>query len=133
MKCKQCNSEFEPKRADARFCGKKCRALHAKRNQLSATIKRNPEAQPDRVGVLMPDKVEVKILNDDFGHVLIEQPTYATRTNPDNLNYGDYMTSEQLADTGLKANRVPTPGDSDYNGVCELIDGKWVVRQGVTC
>ena len=61
MKCIECNVEFEGKRADARFCSKRCRALYAKhkRNQLSATtaqaqplsatasIKRNPvQAQP---------------------------------------------------------------------------------------
>jgi hypothetical protein len=51
------------------------------------------------------------------------------RSNPTSLNYGDYMTSDQLAANKLKANRVPIPGDSDYVGCCVKIDGQWQVRQ----
>lgn len=41
------------------------------------------------------------------------------RTNPDVLNWGQHMTSDQLHDAGLKANRVPIPGDWDYQGVAQ--------------
>ncbi len=50
------------------------------------------------------------------------------RTNPDSLNYGAYLTADQLHDAGLKANRVPIPGDSDYKGVCVKVDGVWRVK-----
>lgn len=53
---------------------------------------------------------------------------YATRTNPDTLNYGEPMTAYQLKQAELKANRVPIPGDYDYKGVCEQQDGEWKVR-----
>ncbi len=53
---------------------------------------------------------------------------YAERTNPDTLNYGPGMTASQLARAGLKHNRVPIPGDSDYKGVCVKVDGVWQVR-----
>ena len=45
---------------------------------------------------------------------------YAERANPD--------TGHQLKQAGLKANRVPIPGDSDYKGVCVQQDGVWQVR-----
>ena len=45
------------------------------------------------------------------------EPKYATRTNPDKLNTGAWMNSEQLAQAGFSANRVPIPGDTDYVGV----------------
>ncbi len=34
------------------------------------------------------------------------------------INYGPYMTANELATAGLKFNRVSKPGDADYNGVC---------------
>ena len=54
--------------------------------------------------------------------VEIATPTHlikarARRTNPDSLNWGPHMTSDQLHEAGLKANRVPIPGDWDYVGV----------------
>ena len=53
---------------------------------------------------------------------------YVTRTNPDTLNTGKHMTASQLCQAGLKANRVPIPGDSDYKGVCVKQEGVWAVR-----
>lgn len=46
------------------------------------------------------------------------------QVNPE-LNYGPYLTAPQLERAGLKANRVPIPGDSDYQGVCVFQDGVW--------
>jgi hypothetical protein len=60
-----------------------------------------------------------------------QAPILAARTNPDRLNYGDHMSSEQLADAGLAANRIPIPGDDDYDGCCTLIDGKWLAPRQV--
>ena len=42
---------------------------------------------------------------------------YATRTEPDKLNWGPWMNSEALERAGLRANRVSIPGDWDYEGV----------------
>ena len=52
---------------------------------------------------------------------------YATRTNPDTLNTGELMTAHQLKQAGLKANRVPIPGDHDYKGVCVKQGDEWQV------
>lgn len=56
-----------------------------------------------------------------------EPEHYATRTNPDTLNYGKPMKAHQLERAGLKANRVPIPGDHDYKGACVKQDGEWKV------
>lgn len=42
---------------------------------------------------------------------------YATRAEPDKLNWGPWMDSGELQEAGLKANRVSIPGDWDYSGV----------------
>ena len=42
---------------------------------------------------------------------------YIPRREPDRLNWGPWMNSQQLKQAGLKANRVSIPGDWDYAGV----------------
>lgn len=39
---------------------------------------------------------------------------YATRTNPEKLNWGEPMSYAELLKAGLVANRVTIPGDFDY-------------------
>lgn len=41
---------------------------------------------------------------------------YVQRQEPDKLNWGKWMNGKQLRQAGLKANRVPIPGDWDYEG-----------------
>ncbi len=42
---------------------------------------------------------------------------YIPRTEPDKLNWGPWLNTAELNAAGLKANRVPIPGDWDYEGV----------------
>ncbi len=42
---------------------------------------------------------------------------YIPRREPDKLNWGAWLNMAQLEQAGLKANRVPIPGDWDYVGV----------------
>ena len=58
-----------------------------------------------------------EIVKPSLEHYVALPSQYATRTVPDKLNWGPYMTTEQLADAGLKANRVSIPGDWDYEKV----------------
>ena len=39
---------------------------------------------------------------------------YATRAEPERLNWGPWMSADELARAGLSANRVTIPGDWDY-------------------
>ena len=58
------------------------------------------------------------------GNVLAGKPTlahyharpdlYITRREPDKLNWGAWMDSNELSKAGLKANRVAIPGDWDF-------------------
>ncbi len=52
-----------------------------------------------------------------LAHYYTSPEAYVTRTNPDRLNWGPWMNSDALNEAGLKANRVPIPGDWDYEGV----------------
>ncbi|KKM05810.1 hypothetical protein LCGC14_1750340 [marine sediment metagenome] len=42
---------------------------------------------------------------------------YIPRLEPDKLNWGPHLNIAELNAAGLKANRVPIPGDWDYEGV----------------
>ena len=44
---------------------------------------------------------------------------YHPRTHPERLNWGEPMTRAELEAAGLKANRVPIPGDWDYAGAVD--------------
>jgi len=48
---------------------------------------------------------------------------YVQRVHPERLNWTGYMTRAELEQAGLKANRVPIPGDWDYEGVAEVMQG----------
>jgi len=49
---------------------------------------------------------------------------YVQRAHPERLNWGPYMTADQLAEAGLVANRVSIPGDWDYQGLVQVHAGK---------
>ena len=76
----------------------------------NAPIVTERDAQPD----LYPRAADVRASH-----------AYTPRANPDKLNWGPWMSSEQLAQARLTANRVPIPGDSDYSGVCRQEAGAW--------
>lgn len=44
---------------------------------------------------------------------------YAHRVQAVALNWGPWMNSQQLTEAGLVANRMPMPGDWDYEGVVQ--------------
>jgi hypothetical protein len=63
-------------------------------------------------------------------HYYANPDLYVTRTEPERLNWSAPMSAMELEQNGLKANRVTIPGDWDYDGVCEQVDGKWQVKVG---
>ena len=69
---------------------------------------------PDQAGSLKEDWVEPASLEDYNDN---NDRKYITRANPDKLNWGPWMTTEELVAAGFRANRVSIPGDWDYVGV----------------
>ena len=106
--CKVCNEEYEAKRATSQYCSSQCRV---KASRLSVT--ESGEVSVTEVSVTGP------------GEFSVTDPHYVNRTNPEALNWGDPMTVDELKQAGFKANRVSIPGDHDYAGVCEEVEGKW--------
>lgn len=49
-------------------------------------------------------------------HYHANPDSYIPRREPERLNWGEWMNRTQLEYAGLKANRVPIPGDWDYVG-----------------
>lgn len=107
MNCKQCNSEFEAKRADALFCSDSCRKAY-KRNK--------SDIIPDKIKSDTIPYVRDKPAN--FGQPDCEcWHCRAVRSNCLKviLNHGPYKPASRLSKAEL--NRVPLPGDVDYKGV----------------
>ena len=97
----------------ARYCSPACKqaAYRNKRNTPTVTDATVTQVQP----------------------VTVEPKHYAPRTNYELLNWGPWMTRDELARAGLTANRVSIPGDWDYDGVCVMGDeGNWSIYKDPT-
>jgi hypothetical protein len=120
-KCAVCGKE-----CNGNTCSGSCRAKLSRRTRtadLGAQPRRTESSarftkEPDFNGC--PDPI--RIGQQDAPTQCVE---YANRTNPDSLNHGKPMTMDALKKAGLTANRVPVPGDHDYCGCCEQVEGKW--------
>ncbi len=128
---KTCSNEATGKSA---FCSKSCRAQHSRRNNPSATSvpKRNIEGATSEA---QHDGPEAPTLKDiPLGPASLadyQDPDgrhYVARINPELLNWGPALGMNELKATGLIGNREPIPGDWDYSGVCEKVDGQWRVK-----
>ncbi len=121
-RCKneQCNNDCKGSSA---YCSDSCRTIYNRNKRNTAT------GTPTGTNTIETGVIAKRATSDtnqtDIDSICM---TYAERANPDTLNTGDHMTAHQLKQAGLKANRVPIPGDHDYSGVCEQVGGVWQVR-----
>ena len=112
MKCKnpKCDNELTGR---SQTCSVKCRvALHRTVTNQSVT-----EGSVTPKVLTTTEQYETLCLQNrkvSLEHYQSNPELYAQRTNPEKLNWGPYMTVEQLAVSGCKANRVSIPGDWDY-------------------
>ena len=136
-RCKQCNVEYEPKRVTSQYCSAACRVkagrVSVTDDVLSVTevsvtspgslsVTPPPRQVIDRVASTIQASIDRQAQEVQFN----VSASKATRTNPGQLNYGKPLSLHGLTKAGLKANRVPIPGDHDYSGVCEQVEGKWI-------
>lgn len=116
-KCVICGKECEGK-----CCSAACRAKKSRRTRTvaHATVDEPSVAEFDKVAELYN-----KPLN--FGQPDCKCMTCRANKvngNKHKVNHGPYKHAGQLARG--EVNRVALPGDVDYTGVCELVNGKWV-------
>lgn len=105
MECKQCGTEYEAKRSTSLYCGAACRV---KAGRLSVT---------DKAETL---SVTGSVTRPTLEHYQANPDRYARTGKADMLNWGLWMTTDQLHTKGLTANRVPIPGDWDYADVAPV-------------
>ena len=98
------------KQGKSSYCSESCKTLYNRNKRNTGTGTSQPEQQPEQAVNRLGNESDSK--------------TYATRTNPDLINYGEPMSPYQLEKAGLKANHVSIPGDSDYTGVCRQVEGQ---------
>lgn len=123
MKCKWAGCENEA-RAKSPFCSGTCKKRYQRASGTDVPV----EVGQEQVG--QGESVPVV----SYAHYMNNLSKYAIRREPELLNWGPWMNSQQLAMAGLKANRVAVPGDWDYKGVCyEDEEGVWHVRKQGAC
>lgn len=104
-KCGYCGNEYEARRSTSKYCGSKCRKLAFQNGKVE-------NAKDDEAGTLTEDEYIEPCMRPNY---VCPLPLDIRKSD---INYGPYMTANQLAAAGLKANRVCVPGDEDYDGVC---------------
>lgn len=120
MKCKNCDNELVGRQKT--HCSDRCR-MALKRTPKPEQVKVEHET---RTEFTTAEKYEVLCIQNrevSLEHYQENPDMYATRANPEKLNWGAYMTTDQLVGAGLYANRVPIPDDWDYAGVCQKVNG----------
>lgn len=119
MQCKWDKCENEA-RAKSPFCSGTCK----KRSQrASGTDEVGQEQSGTQVGQGPEQYGKHQAFEDIQAVGGLLKPRFVHRTEPDKLNWGPWMDMSELKQAGLKGNRVPIPGDHDYQGVCEQLDG----------
>jgi len=125
----ECGKDYESKRIDSQFCSKKCRVYSGRGVALNPSIVAHSDesvALNPVSAVKPPDSAPVsgtkspKIV--DSGECSRQNTFLMVGVNKD-INYGAW---KPIGDLGAReVNRVPIPGDADYVGCCEDVDGVW--------
>ncbi len=115
MDCKQCGTLLTGRQRE--FCSDKCRMRHKRQTRTSEDGSGSTNA--NKV-VVEPEQIESEqqTRTASFEDYQAHPGDYVPRVQPELLNWGSWMNSGQLEQPGLKANRVPVPGDWDYQGDC---------------
>ncbi len=98
---------------DPDYCSGKCRAQDG-RGQLG-----QPEQEPEQVGALCATEIEslavqAKTVPGSLDDYLMRPDAYRRRYQPERLNWGEKLAPKELTQAGLRGNRIPIPGDWDF-------------------
>ena len=110
--CKHCQGPVQGKQT---YCSPKCRKAASRANcdTKPASTVTNASVTDDRLVYQVRDPNKIV---SSLDHYKQNPELYATRTDPDKLNWTGWMNPCQLKANHLTANRVAIPGDWDYNG-----------------
>ena len=110
-----------------RECRKRKRDIVTPENVTCVTKEPERDMPERKEPTLVYDPMD-KTVRPTLEHYQLNPGKYVPRREPDKMNWGPWMNSQQLAAAGLKGNRVTLPGDWDYVGVCyQDADGTWKV------
>ncbi len=84
---------------------------------VTAEVGQEQAGQPSGTHPLDQLAIDTDDMSASLKHYQAYPEKYIPRREPDKLNWGPWMNSQQLEQAGLKANRVSIPGDWDYAGV----------------
>ena len=109
MKCKNCDNELTGRQQG--HCSDRCRMA------LKRTQPEQVKVEHETRTALDANAGPPQIGRPDLEHYQSNPEMYATRTNPEKLNWGPWLGSVDLKARSFVANRVSIPGDWDYKGV----------------
>ena len=136
MKCKWRECENEA-RSKSPFCGGTCKKRHQRASGTDVPVEVGQELSGTQVGQTLGSASSTQNTDEqETGEsTIIEQAVieyvrtaglqdyydnpdnYYPRREPERLNWGAWLNMDQLKQADLRANRVPIPGDWDYEGV----------------
>lgn len=118
MKCKNEACENELTGRQKTYCSDKCRKIQTRTE--SRTNESRTKCDELKVSEFESTVEVVEFTGQDEPCL---QPGYVCPIPEDKrkpyINYGPYMTANELAAAGLRFNRVSVPGDEDYAGAAE--------------
>ena len=126
MKCKQCNIEFKPVRASAKYCSAKCRVKAGRLSVTDESLSATDKSLSVTVSVTEPevsvtDNSDTALLPANFGQADCECGHCLNNREGNKgltINHGEWKPANLLAKH--EVNRVSLPSDVDYSGVVVL-------------
>ena len=119
-KCEQCGLEYDAKRSTSRFCSDKCK-VSFNRNKVTVT---NVTVNPDTVtlsDVTLTHHVDTYTGGSDCGCGMCKNKVVNNSSKI--INHGPWKSASELKENEI--NRVPIPGDVDYEGCMKFEGGAW--------
>lgn len=122
FKCRFCGSVRRNDIRDPDYCSGKCRAdddakvLDLPEAVQAGAAEAGVVSLPEPGEVIPFDKAKpfVVPVNGSLDDYYIRPEAYHRRLEPEKLNWGIHLDLKQLKQAGLRANRVPIPGDFDF-------------------
>ena len=120
FKCRNCGATRRNDDSDPDYCSGKCRRLDERGPLTETGVAEVGEAEvvivdelPDKPKIRLPDGVTL-VQKGSLDDYYARPEAYHRRLEPEKLNWGIKLDVKQLKQAGLRANRVPIPGDWDF-------------------
>jgi hypothetical protein len=117
MKCINCGIEYKAKRSTSKYCSDKCKLAYHR--VIDDTVKFDTVTASS--SVTLTPHASTYTGGDDCGCGMCNNKV--VNKSSKTINHGAWKSASELKDNEI--NRVPIPGDDDYDGCMVYKDGAW--------